>query len=223
MGLTTFPSGSTRTKNCFVGLVSVRCSERFLPMAMSSLTIPEPAGPLRLQLRSRRRLWSKGSKPYCYKLMRLNVPIGCMINARDAASPANAQLGRGSVSSCSDIKTTTHNRKSSVGFAAVPEVQRSRVESSADATSANVGEPNGSPVRPGRLSLLNFKLTPLRFAKRETVILQPVNSSPKLYHQLGDANRVCLDLLCHFPRRSLRAKRQLLSVECIHLHQISMG
>jgi hypothetical protein len=114
MGLTTFPSGSTRTKNCFVGLVSVRCSERFLPMAMSSLTIPEPAGPLRLQLRSRRRLWSKGSKPYCYKLMRLNVPIGCMINARDAASPANAQLGRGSVSSCFDIqikrRRTTGNR-----------------------------------------------------------------------------------------------------------------
>jgi hypothetical protein len=130
-----------------------------------------------LRLRSRRRLWRRGSKPYCYKLMRLNVPIGCMINARDAASPANAQLGRGSVSSCFDIKTTTHNRKSSVGFAAVPEVQRSRVESSADATSANVGAANGNSVRTWWLSLLNFKLAPLRFAQNG----KPSFFSPKIH------------------------------------------
>ena len=71
----------------------------------------------------------------------------------------------------------------------------------------------GSSVRPEWLSLLNFKLAPLRFAKKgKPSFYSPKISPPKLNHQLGDANRVCLDLLCHFPRRSLRAKRQLLDV-----------
>src|SRR5271165_6921901 len=47
--------------------------------------------------------------------------------------------------------------------------------------------------------------------------------APEFDRQLGDANRMFLDLLCHFFRRGFRTRRELLNVERINPHEISMS
>jgi hypothetical protein len=89
LGITIFPSGSTTTKNCFIGVVILVCSAPSLAIAICSLAIPE-----RVELPNEIRRRTIGSanksaatitdnrnKSILYPVVRPTAPIGCRITA----------------------------------------------------------------------------------------------------------------------------------------------
>ena len=77
LGVTIVPSGSTTTKNCFIGLVIRDCSERSLAMRKS------PPNQIRCRTRGiatriAATIKDSRNKTILYKVVRLTVQIGCM-------------------------------------------------------------------------------------------------------------------------------------------------
>jgi hypothetical protein len=90
-GLTTFPAGSTTTKNCLIGPVPLDCSACSRALAISSLAIPEsnklPNEEWIIEIATAiaAMIMEKRIKAILYKWMRVTVPVGCMIKANPKA------------------------------------------------------------------------------------------------------------------------------------------
>jgi len=96
------PSGSTTTKNCFIGTEGLDCSARSLAMKKSSLATTEPVMvPNQIRCRTlgiattiAATIRDNRNKNIVYKVVRLTVQIGCRIVCRLTRLPIFVSLDR---------------------------------------------------------------------------------------------------------------------------------